>query len=230
MIKIYYYDFKFWRFEVLKAGLFLQNIPFETVFDMGAMAKAPFNAFPLIELEDGQILCQSQAMATYVGKLGSSFDYVAAGVSAEKAAYARLYPADDDILAQFRCDEIINGANDVTNTVAGTFSTPQDQMADLAAALIKPDGGRLFMHLKGLDSLLCKDSVDFACGKTLTVADLAIWRFVAWFEGERIAFVPVEFPLPAGFIESNFPNLQKIYTKVQENENVAEYVKAYYKE
>ena len=65
-VKIFYYNFKFWRAEALRCGLFLQNIPFKDVRAKERLdevkSRSPFKAFPIMEI-DGVILSQTQAMA-----------------------------------------------------------------------------------------------------------------------------------------------------------------------
>ena len=224
IIKVFYYDFKFWRAEALRAGLFLQNIPFEDVRSKEALAavkpQAPFGAFPIMEV-DGKILSQTQAMATFVGKLGSVFDFDTAGEGiAADPAYPRLYPTDDDIFLQAKCDEIMNGCTDVTSTVGSTFRKPN--VEELRKALIQPDGGRLYMHCKGLDSILCQQTPGFACGTSVTVADLCVWRLVNWLSGGVLDHIPHD------FVSSNFPNLQAVYEACEKNEKIGEYKKKYH--
>jgi len=224
-IKVFYYDFKFWRAEAVRAGLFLQNIPFEDIRDKGKLAevkpRAPFGAFPIMEV-DGQILSQTQAMATYVGKLGSVFDYPAAGASPDEA-FPSLYPGNDDIFLQAKCDEIVNGCTDVTTTIASSFGLPKDEVQAKREALMKADGGRLHMHCSGLDSICCNEASGLACGKSLTVADLCVWRLVVWMNSGVLDHIP------ADFVSSNFPNLQTIYEACEANKKIGEYVKQYHK-
>lgn len=225
MIKVYYYNFKFWRAEVLRCGLYLQNIPFDNVVMDGAKVgemkpKAPFRAFPIIELDDGKIMSQTPAMAAYVGKLGGIYDF-SSGDATPDETYKSLYPSNDNIFAQFKCDEIMNACGDVTATIASTFS--KENVEELRTALIKPDGGRLHMHLSGLDKIIGEDETKFACNGALTVADLCVWRLVAWLTGGVLDHIPKD------FIPTNFPNLQAVYDNVESTEKVIEYMKEYHK-
>ena len=212
-IKIYYPNFPFWRGEVLRAGLYLQDIPFENVTDREKIAALkekglnPFGALPVMEI-DGQILSQTQACATYVGKLGEG---------------KKLYPSNDDILAQANCDEIINGCTDVTTTTSATFRIEDKKTA--REELIDPSTGRLYKHMKGLNAVVCKDGSEFACGSKhgMTVADLAVWKLVNWFAGGSLDHIPTNFVM-------SFPNLKKIYENVEKNEKIQAYKKEYYPE
>mmetsp|Transcript_15227 Transcript_15227/g.22396 ORF Transcript_15227/g.22396 Transcript_15227/m.22396 type:complete len:236 (-) Transcript_15227:502-1209(-) len=224
-ITVHYYNFAFWRAEVLRAGLYLQNIPFEDNRNKESLPeivkRSPFKALPVLEV-DGSLISQTQAIASFTGKLGSVFDYKAAGVEPD-ASYPRLYPADDDYLGQARCDEIINGCTDVTTTVASTFRTPKEEVEARRTELIDPESGRLYMHLNGLNSLLCKDDENVACGCSMTVADICVWRLVGWLSAGVLDYIP------ADLISSHFPNLHKVHTNVQENDKMIQYMKEYHK-
>jgi glutathione S-transferase len=209
-IKVYYWEFPFWRAEVLRAALFLQGIPFENVTDrdkindLKSKGLVPFGAFPVLEI-DGKILSQSQACAAYVGKLGN------------------MYPTNDNLFAQANCDEIINGCTDVTSTIGTSFRTPKDQVQECREMLMDPESGRLYKHLKGLNSVVCQDDSEYACGKEhgLTIADLAVWRLVAWFSSGKLDYVPADFVM-------SFANLKAIYENVEGNAKIQEYQKQYY--
>ena len=78
--------------------------------------------------------------------------------------------------------------------------------------------GRLHLHLNGVNSDVCQDGSEFACGKEcgLTVADLAVWRLVGWLSGGIIDHIPSEFVF-------GFPNLKNIYDNVEANEKTVLY-------
>jgi len=202
-IKIYYWKLAFWRAEVLRAGLFMQDIEFENVIEkdkiaeLRAQKRVPFGALPVMEI-DGRILSQTQAMATFVGKLGN------------------MYPPNENILAQAKCDEIINGCTDVTNTVAKTFGMGEG--AEEARKELIKESGRLNLHLTGLNSIVCQDGGEFACGSHdgLTVADLAVWRLMGWLSDGSLDYIPAEFIL-------SFPNLKQIHEDVEANEKMVAY-------
>jgi len=211
-IKVYYYDFPFWRAEVLRAGLYLQGIEFENVSDKDTLAEMkqnrklnPFGAFPILEV-DGKVLSQTQACATYIGKLGG-----------------KLYPSNDDIMAQAKCDEVMNGCTEVTVTIASTFGLSDEEAKKTRTEMMEPDSGRLFRHLQGLDTISSQDGSGFACGKEhgLTVADLCVWRLVMWLSGGFLDHVQ------ADCIQKNFANLQRICDHVESNKDVVEYKKKF---
>ncbi|CAJ1952210.1 unnamed protein product [Cylindrotheca closterium] len=92
--------------------------------ELKAQGKVPFGIFPVME-SDGKILSQTQACATFVGKLGD------------------MYPSNDDPFAQADCGEIINGCTDVALTFIATFRVEDKKTA--RQKLMSPKDGRLYM-------------------------------------------------------------------------------------
>ena len=78
------------------------------------------------------------------------------------------------------------------------------------------------MHCSGLNKIVCNEVAGIACGKSLTVADLCVWRLVGWFNSGVLDHIPQD------FISKNFPNLQAIYDACETNEKIGEYVKKYH--
>ena len=222
-IKLYYPNFQFWRAEAIRAGLYLQGIEFENITDKDALAdaklnKAPFGGLPIleIELEDGttKILSQTQACVNYIGKLG------------DKDGKRHLYPPDDQPLVQANCDEILNGCTDVTVSIVSTFGLPKEEVKQKREDLLNVESGKLYKLLKGLNSVCCQDGSELACGNLnkgkLTVADLSVWKLVAWFSGGFLDHIPKD------FVMTQFENLKKIYNNVEYDAEIVEYKKKFY--
>ena len=200
-LKLYYGDMPFWRAECVRIGLFVGDVPFEDVrdqkrADLIAAGKLAFGAVPVLEA-DGKMLSQTQAMAVYAGKL------------------AGIHPEDPWEAA--KVDECLNGCTDVTGTIGATFRLPDAEKASARAALIA-DGGRLALHLGGLERICVENgSCGFAVGSALTVADLAIWRLVGWISSGVIDGIPTE------YVGDAFPALSKLVASVSSHPKVAEW-------
>jgi len=200
-IKLYYGDLHFWRAECVRLGLFLGDVPFEDIrdqksSDLKAAGKLTFGAMPVLEV-DGKMLSQTQAMASYVGKL------------------AGIQPEDPWLDA--KVNESLNGCTDVTITIGATFPLPEEEKIPARQALIA-EGGRLRMYLSGLEKLCMEnDNCGYAVGKSITVADLAIWRLIGWLSAGVIDGIPVE------FVGSTFPALSKLVATVDANSKVQEW-------
>ena len=204
-IKLYYGDMPFWRAEVVRIGLFVGDVPFEDVRDkkrdeLIADGKLTFGAVPVLEV-DGKILSQTQAMAVYAAKL------------------AGLQPRDP--WDEAKVDEAINGCTDVTTTIGATFRLPDDEKLPARTALIG-EGGRLAMHLGGLEKLCVENGAcGHVAGNSLTVGDLAVWRLVGWLTSGVIDGIPND------YVPSTFPALATLVQTVDANTKVQEWKAKY---
>jgi len=202
-IKVYYGDFPFWRAECVRVALHVGGVPFEDIRDWAEGKKyATFGSLPVM-MVDGKVLSQTQAMATYVGKLTG------------------LYPEDSWLAAKH--DEIINGCTDVTNTVAATMRIKDEaEKIRARASLILPDG-RLTLQLSGLEKLIVENGRNgVAIGDSLTVADLAIWRLAGWLSDGILD------GLPRGYVTNpenayRFPAIAKVFATVDNHESVVQW-------
>lgn len=200
-IKVYYGDMPFWRAECVRMALFIGGVKFDDCRDkkrdeLNAEGKLPFSATPVLEV-DGKILSQTQAMASYASGL------------------AGMKPRD--AWGQAKVDEAINGCTDCTVTIGGTFRLAADQKIPERQKLIAP-GGRLHMQLTGIERLIKENgSTGFIVGKSLTVADLALWRMVGWISGGVIDGIPKD------FVSTNFPQITQVCASVDSNAKVKEW-------
>lgn len=200
-IKLYYGDIYFWRAECVRLGLFLGDVPFEDVRDrklddLKAAGKLAFGAVPVLEV-DGKMLSQTQAIAVYAARLSG------------------IHPEDPWLAA--KVDECLGGCTDVTATIGSTFRLPNKDKVAAREALIE-EGGRLRMHLGGLDKLCVENgNCGHAVGESITVADLAIWRLVGWLSSGALDGIPKD------FVRETFPALSKLVSNVDSNPKVQEW-------
>lgn len=200
-IKVYYGDFTFWRAECVRMILFIGGVPFDDVrdvkfADLKASGKLTFGAFPVMEV-DGKILSQTQAMANYASKIAGF--------------------APSDAWDAAKVDEAVNGCTDVTTDVGSTFRLPAEEKVPARQAMVKPDG-RLFMHMAGLEKVVKEHSPSgFLLGKTISVADLAIWRLERWFSSGVLDGIPKD------FVRANFPRITEVCDAVDAHPKVKEW-------
>ena len=208
-LKLYYADFPFWRGECTRMILFIGNVPFDDVRmsrdEIKAMkeeGKITFGTMPVLEIDNGQILSQTQAIASYCAKL------------------AGLHP--NDIWQQAKVDECLDGCTDITEVIVATMkiSNMDEKIKKRQELCNKEDGGgRLYMYLNGLNQICTQnnDGSGYSVGKSLTIADLAIWRVVMWIDGGSID------GLPDKFVQNNFPALHKVFAAVDAMPKVQEW-------
>merc|ERR1712106_1098378 len=177
VLKLHYGDFPFWRAEVCRLALHLGKVPFDDVRTktpeeraaFKESGKAPFGQVPILEV-DGKVIAQTGAIARYCGKLGG------------------LYPKDNDVAAA-KIDEIIDTATDITMHIGKTMRmTEENEKLEARKQLAKDT---FPMYLKALEKMMTQNgSTGFYVGSKMTIADIAMWRMMAWITGGNLDGVP----------------------------------------
>ena len=213
MIKIYYSHLPFWRAEVLRVSLFINDIPFEDVrvskeefihlIKTGFLPngkRSPFHQLPVIEV-DGKIIGQTGAIARYCGKVSNLYS--------------------NDMLKAAKIDQIIDSATDITNIVSPTIREKDEvkKMEDRKVLVNK----LLPRWFKYLENLLSEDESTWFVEK-ITIADIAIWRLLGWLTSGIIDGIPTS-------VVDDFPKLKNIHHQVHTHPKVQEWMlKTYGKE
>ena len=213
MIKIYYSHLPFWRAEVLRVSLFINDIPFEDVrvsreefihlIKTGFLPngkRSPFHQLPVIEVDD-KIIGQTGAIARYCGKVSNLYS--------------------DDILKAAKIDQIIDAATDITNVVSPTIREKDEvkKMED-RKVLVNKLLPRWFRYL---ENLLSEDDSTWFVEK-MTIADIAMWRLLGWLTSGIIDGIPTS-------VVDEFPKLKNIHHQVHTHPKVQEWMlKTYGKE
>lgn len=193
-LTLWYLDHHFWRAECVRLCLTMGGVPFEDkrvgYDELYGSGMLTFGTFPALEV-DGRPISQSHAMAAYCGKLTG------------------FYP--EDIWLQAKVDEAFGGLTDATDLVTGTMGIRDpERKIQTRTAFCAPDG-RLTMLLSGIESLLVQNgSNGFIAGKSVTVADLAIWRYVGWLSGGVLDGIAKD------YIANTFPNMWKLHTNLDQ--------------
>merc|ERR1711936_1039806 len=166
VLKLHYGPVPFWRAEVSRLALHLGNVPFEDcknafTEEFKKSGKAPFGSVPVLEVEmteggtvSSKIIAQTGAIARYCGKQGG------------------FYPRDDDFAAA-KIDEIIDTATDITNALGKTFRMEEEEKK---AARVVLATVTLPKYFAALEKMMTENgSTGFYVGKSMTIADLAMW-------------------------------------------------------
>lgn len=114
---------------------------------------------------DGVLFTQSMALLRYIGKLGN------------------LYPTDP--VEALRVDEIIDGYLDFTKAIDPTLRMKDDEK--MAARKVIVDE-KIPKFWGGVENLVGKDASGFCVGKSVTIADLAMY---AQYVSRRLLIHPV---------------------------------------
>ena len=179
---LYYFSIPFWRAEVTRLTLYMNDIKFvdhrisDTERDQfkknGQLPNgmiAPFRQLPVLEV-DGKIVAQTGAIARFCGKLSG------------------MYPSDNDFDAA-RVDQIIEAAQDINYIVSlsGREKNPEKKLL-ARERLTKLHLPKWFQFLENL--LIENNESDWFVGNSMTIADLAIWRLLGWLTSDLLDGVP----------------------------------------
>eukprot|EP00579_Thalassiosira_antarctica_P001058 CAMPEP_0201874906 /NCGR_PEP_ID=MMETSP0902-20130614/7024_1 /ASSEMBLY_ACC=CAM_ASM_000551 /TAXON_ID=420261 /ORGANISM="Thalassiosira antarctica, Strain CCMP982" /LENGTH=220 /DNA_ID=CAMNT_0048401851 /DNA_START=52 /DNA_END=714 /DNA_ORIENTATION=+ len=197
--KVYYYQAT-GRANVIRLALAAANLPFEDVYPSGfppteedkvAWRKLGGNTttnVPMLEMADGKVYTQSQAVLRAIGRMGN------------------LTPKDDDGL--YVTDKLIEDAESLRMESYKCFITwgaPQAN-ADAFIETILP------LHLGNLERQLKESSGGYFLGDSLTLADVACYDAVVNFGSNRVPLALDAFPeLKAwrGRVESGNEGIKK---------------------
>lgn len=130
--------------------------------------KCPFEQLPILEA-DGEVMSQSNAILTYIGKL------------------TELYPTDAK--KAFKVDEFIGGLCDIRAKVGATmYEKDEEKKKKLREELATT---HLPKHLKMLDSYIEKNGKEgYIVGDKFTIAELALVPFLGWLMGGILDGIP----------------------------------------
>ena len=205
-LKLIYLDHHYWRAECARLALYLADVKFEdarmSYDEMYSSGALTFGTFPSLVVGGKGCINQTQAIATYVGKLTG------------------YYPSDP--FMQAKADEAIDGLTDVSELVTATMQErdPQRKIA-WRQHLIGKDG-RMRMILNGLESLSKQNgSNGHMAGSDFTVSDFAVWRAVGWLSSGVIDGIP------ATFVQQQFPGLWAVHLAVDALPKVKEWKAAH---
>ena len=173
-----YFNFPFWRAEVSRLALHLGGIPFEDIrpdrdqwMALKASGTLPYGQLPVLDV-DGVRYAQTGAIARFCGQLSG------------------LYPTSDPIAA-LRVDELLDAATEINYELYPTMRVkdPEEKLA-MRQALGREQIPRWLAAIES--RLLDNETQAYFVGTQMTVADLAIWRIIAWFTSGILDGVPTD--------------------------------------
>lgn len=200
--RLTYFDIKGLA-EPIRLAFTIGQVPFEDIRvtkDEWAAKKAtmPFAQLPILEV-DGKIICQSQSILRYAGKLSGT------------------YPKDDDLLAM-RIDEVLGCIGDIRMKLVPSMYEPDE---DKKLAMRKKFADeQLPEWCQRMEAYFAANGqTQFAAGSSLSIADLELGVMVSWFTSGMIDH------LPSNCFDS-YPMICKIAKSIEENDKVKAYYAA----
>ena len=168
MIKLIYFDFNFWRIDILRLCLSFSKVPYEYERVprndwLNKKETYPFGQLPVLIANDIQY-GHTHALAIYCAKKSSLYD---------NNEYKELI-----------INQVLDWANEITNLIApsiraATREKDFDKSKRLRKEFIKKD---LYVWFSFLEKLLKKSSSNnrFFTDK-FSIADITAWRIILWF-------------------------------------------------
>ena len=185
-IKLVYFDFNFWRIDILRLCLSYANIEYE--FEriprnewLNFKDKQPFGQLPVMYYNDN-IFCHTHSLAIFC------------------ASKSNLYSNKEK--EQMIINQVIDWANEITYRIAHSIREKNpDKSKKLRRIFIEKDFNQWFGYLEDLFTRNSKNS--YFIGK-ISLADITAWRVIRWFTSGNLEQVNTK------FIEK-FPNLKLFY-------------------
>ncbi len=194
MIKLIYFDFNFWRIDILRLSLAHSNIPykFESLVRNEwpkNKKKFPFGQLPVMVLNK-KVFSHTHSLARYCAKK------------------AMLY--DENEIKILVIDQVLDWANEITNLIAPSIRAAMreknfEKSKKLRLAFIKND---LLIWFSYLQSLFQKSSINgqFFTDK-FSIADITAWRVIYWFTSGHLDMIDKTFI-------DKLPDLKKFYENI----------------
>ena len=161
--------------------------------------KIPFSQFPVLVI-NGEVIAQTGAIARICGKLSG------------------LYP--EDIVEAGKVDQVIDAATDINMLIRPSMRENDPiKKKEMREDLSKNDLPRYFSYL---EDLLSNNKSQWFVGNKMSIADIAIWRISGWLTSGIIDDIPKN-------LIDKFDNLKNLYSSVNNDKKIKEWVSKTYK-
>ncbi|MFL2661240.1 MAG: glutathione S-transferase family protein [Alphaproteobacteria bacterium] len=173
MIKLIYFDFNFWRVDILRLCLSYSSIPYELQRIKRQDWKKKKNQFPFGQLPvmqvNNQFFSHTHSLAKFC------------------ANQASLYEQDE--FKMLIVDQVLDWANEITNHIAPSIRAAMreknfEKSRELRKEFIKNDLKRWFYYLENLLKR-SSENKDFFTDK-FGIADITAWRIILWFTSGKL--------------------------------------------
>tara|TARA_B100000700_G_scaffold316485_1_gene406141 strand:+ start:114 stop:770 length:657 start_codon:yes stop_codon:yes gene_type:complete len=210
---LYYFSIPFWRAEVTRISLFINNIDFDDYRisdkeyekfkingELPNQIVAPFKQLPVLVVDE-KVIAQTGAIARFCGKISG------------------MYPRNNDLNAA-KIDQIIEAAQDINYIISlSGRNKNKDKKIEARKKLADIHLPRWLQYLENL--LIENNESNWFVGNTMTIADIAIWRLLGWIKSGIIDGVPTNILEP-------YSNLLKMRDEVYKHPKVKEWMSKKY--
>ena len=209
MIKLIYFDFNFWRFDILRLSLAFSNIPHECQRvnrqDWPRVKQSfPFGQLPIMVIENKKY-AHTHSIARFC------------------AIKSNLYSNNQfDALV---IDQVIDWSNEITNKIAPSIRAAMreknfEKSKELRKEFVKNELLIWFSYLEKLFDNCSSEKVFF--NDKFSIADITAWRMILWFCSGNLDQVDPKFIKKFPLLENFFQkmNSYKPFTNLEEYKNI----------
>ena len=209
MIKLVYFDFNFWRIDILRLCLGYSKIPYEYQRIKRQewpkeKEKFPFGQLPIMIIKDKQY-AHTHSLARFC------------------AIESKLY--DNDKLKAMVIDQVLDWANEITNKIAPSIRAAMrdkdlEKSKRLREQFIKNDLLVWFSYLEKLFDQNSKKKKFFT--DEFSMADIVAWRVIYWFYCGRLDQINNKFLDKFPLIQNFFKEMStyKDFIELKEYEDI----------
>ncbi len=201
MIKLTYFNFNFWRIDILRLSLSYGKIPYELnqIKREEWLKKKklfPFGQLPVMDL-DGMLYGHTHSLAIFCANKSNLYD------TNEKNALI--------------INQVLDWANDITIKIAPSIREKNPEKAKKKREFfIKNDLNTWFYFLENLLKKASKNENFFT--DRFSLADIIAWRVIYWFKSGKLDLINPNFIDDYTVLKNYFENLvnYKPLTKLKE--------------
>ena len=209
MIKLVYFDFNFWRIDILRLCLGYSKIPYEYQRIKRQewpkeKEKFPFGQLPIMIIKDKQY-AHTHSLARFC------------------ALESKLY--DNDKLKAMVIDQVLDWANEITNKIAPSIRAAMrdkdlEKSKKLREQFIKNDLLVWFSYLEKLFDQNSKKKKFFT--DEFSMADIAAWRVIYWFYCGKLDQISNKFLEKFPLIQNFFKQMNNFqpFIELKEYKNI----------
>ena len=190
MIKLTYFDFNFWRIDILRLSLSYGQIPYELNQIkredwLKEKKKFPFGQLPIMDF-NGMLFGHTHSLAIFC------------------AMKSNLY--DENQKNALIINQVLDWANDITIKIAPSIREKNPEKAKKKRELfIRNDMNTWFAFLENLLDRVSTNKKFFT--EKFSLADITAWRLIYWFKSGKLDQIDTSFLDDFSILKNYFENL-----------------------
>ena len=210
MIKLTYFDFNFWRVDILRLCLSYANIPYE--YERiprkewpNRKKDFPFGQLPTMTINN-KIYAHSHSLARFCAKQSDLYD--------------------NDQFKALIIDQVLDWANEITNKIAPSIRAAMrekniEKSERLRKEFVENDLHIWFFYLENL--LRKSSSKYYFYTDKFSIADITAWRLIYWFISGKLDLINPSFLDELPFLKNYYKDISEFepFTNLEEFKEIS---------